>query len=100
MAPNVAMMETGTDMLGMNVDQPLRRKMNTTRITSPMEMTMLRWPSCKDAFVVIVRSLAMLNRTEGGSWAWKPGINALMRATVSTTFAPGCRLTEICTIGL
>ena len=42
-APNVAMMDTGTDTLGINVDQPLRRKMNTTRITSPMEMIMLRW---------------------------------------------------------
>ena len=45
-APNVAMMDTGTDTLGMNVDQPLRRKTNTTKITSPMEMIMLRWASC------------------------------------------------------
>ena len=45
-APNVAMSETGTETLGMNVDQPLRRKTNTTKITSPMEMIMLRWASC------------------------------------------------------
>ena len=32
-APNVAMMDTGTDTLGINVDQALRRKMNTTRTT-------------------------------------------------------------------
>ena len=44
-APNVAMMDTGTEMLGIKVDQPLRRKMNTTKITSPMEMIMLRWAS-------------------------------------------------------
>ena len=39
------MIETGTEMLGMNVDQPLRRKTNTTRITSPIEMIMLRCAS-------------------------------------------------------
>ncbi len=38
-------MDTGTDMLGINVDQPLRRKMNTTKITSPMETITLRWAS-------------------------------------------------------
>ena len=33
-APNVAMMDTGTDTLGINVDQALRRKTNTTITTS------------------------------------------------------------------
>src|SRR5579864_9066170 len=64
-APNVAMMETGTETLGMNVDQPLRRKTNTTRMTSPMEMTMLRWASLNESRVVMVRSLAILKRTVG-----------------------------------
>ena len=91
-APKVAMMDTGTDMLGMNVDQPLRRKMNTTRITSPMEMIMLRWASWMESRVVMVRSLAILKRTVGGSWASNCGIKALIRATVSTTFAFGWRL--------
>src|SRR5579862_3195123 len=99
-APNVATMETGTETLGMNVDQPLRRKMNTTRMTSPMEMTMLRWASLNESRVVMVRSLAILKRTVGGSWASNCGINALIRATVSTMFAFGWRLISICTIGL
>src|ERR1019366_1253865 len=68
-APNVAMMDTGTDMLGMNVDQPLRRKMNTTRTTRQMETITLRCASLSDSRVVVVRSLAILKRTVGGSWA-------------------------------
>ena len=68
-APNVAMMDTGTDMLGINVDQPLRRKTNTTRTTSPMETITLRCASRSESRVVVVRSLAILKRTVGGSWA-------------------------------
>ena len=68
-APNVAMMDTGTDMLGINVDQALRRKRNTTRITSPMETITLRCASRSESWVVMVRSLAILKRTVGGSWA-------------------------------
>ena len=66
-APKVAMIDTGTEMLGMNVDQPLRRKMNTTKITSPIEMIMLRWASRIESCVLMVRSLAILKRTVGGS---------------------------------
>ena len=69
MAPNVAMMDTGTDTLGINVDQPLRRKMNTTRTTRQMETITLRCASLSDSRVVVVRSLAILKRTVGGSWA-------------------------------
>src|SRR6202042_3892987 len=64
-APKVAMIETGTEMLGMKVDQPLRRKMNTTKITSPIDTIMLRWASDIDALVGVVRSLAILKRTVG-----------------------------------
>ena len=42
MAPKVAISETGTEMLGMNVAHALRRKTKTTTITSPIEMSMLR----------------------------------------------------------
>src|SRR5580704_3208212 len=42
MAPKVAMIETGTDMLGIKVDQALRRKMKTTKTTSAMETITLR----------------------------------------------------------
>ena len=68
-APNVAMMDTGTDTLGINVDQALRRKMNTTRTTRQMETITLRCASLNDSRVVVVRSLAILKRTVGGSWA-------------------------------
>src|ERR1039458_10380547 len=77
-APNVAMMDTGTDMLGINVDQPLRRKMNTTRTTRQMETITLRCASLSDSRVVVVRSLAILKRTVGGSWAWDALINPVI----------------------
>src|SRR5580704_17492546 len=86
-APKVAMMDTGTEILGIKVDQPLRKKTNTTQITSPMEMITLRCALCIDSCVVMVRSLAILNRTLGGNCAWNCGIKALIRATVSTIFA-------------
>src|SRR5215469_10113887 len=92
MTPNVAMMEMGTETLGMNVDQTLRRKRKTTKITSAMETMTLRCASCSESRVVMVRSLATLKRTVGGSWALNCGIKAMTRLTVSTTFAPGCRL--------
>src|ERR1039458_5166410 len=92
MAPNVAMMDTGTDTLGMNVDQALRRKRNTTKTTSEMEMITLRCASRMDSLVVMVRSLAILKRTVGGSWASNCGIKALIRATVSMMLAFGWRL--------
>ncbi len=41
--------------------------MNTTKITSPMETIMLRWASWIESRVVMVRSLAILKRTVGGS---------------------------------
>ena len=66
--------------------------MNTTKTTSPMETIMLRWASCIESRVVMVRSLAILKRTVGGSWASNCGIKALIRATVSTIFAFGWRL--------
>ena len=66
-APNVAMIDTGTEILGINVDQPLRRKMKTTKITSPMERIMLRWASRIESFVLMVRSLEIVKRTVGGS---------------------------------
>src|ERR1700722_20380762 len=53
-APKVAIIETGTDMLGIKVDQALRRKTNTTRTTSPIEMMTLRWASRIDSWVAIV----------------------------------------------
>ena len=52
--------DTGTEMLGMNVAQPLRRKMNTTNTTSTMEITMLLWASITEARIVRVRSLSIV----------------------------------------
>ena len=63
----MAISETGTEMLGMNVAHPLRRKTKTTRITRPMEITMLRWASLTEARMVVVRSFSTLKLTVGGS---------------------------------
>ncbi len=94
------MMDTGTEMLGMNVDQALRRKRNTTSTTSTMETIMLRCASRSESRVVMVRSLAILKRTVGRKLRLKLRHQCLDARTVSTMLAPGCRLTWIWTIGL
>ena len=68
-----AISETGTEMLGINVAHPLRRKMKTTTITRPMEITMLRWASRTESRMVMVRSFSTVKSTVGGSEALNCG---------------------------
>ena len=100
MTPNVAISETGTETLGMNVAHPLRRKTNTTRMTSRIEMIMLDSALATEARIVMVRSMSIFRFTAGGSVARNMGSRALIRSTVSMMLALGWRLTEIVTAGI
>src|SRR5258705_10179138 len=99
MAPNVAMRDTGTAMLGMNVAQPLRRKKKTTKMTSTIEMIMLRSASRTEERMEMVRSVSIPMVAEGGRAARNWGSRALIRSTVSMILAFGWRLMLMVTAG-
>jgi len=46
--------ETGTTTLGINVARTFLRKMNTTIMTSPIEISSVCSTSCTDARIVVV----------------------------------------------
>src|SRR5208283_552023 len=54
--PKVLMIDTGTTMPGIMVDRILRKKRNTTKITSMPEITTVRWASFIEARMVGDRS--------------------------------------------
>ena len=54
MAPNVAISDTGTAMLGINVDLGFLKKRNTTTMTSITEMISVRSTSWTEARMVTV----------------------------------------------
>src|SRR5580704_171036 len=93
MIPNVPMSDSGTATLGIIVAQVLRRKANTTRITSMMETTSVISTSCTEARIVVVRSTATLRWREGEIEARSTGKRTIMRSTVSIIFAAGWRET-------
>ena len=86
-------------MLGISVVRTLRRNTNTTMITSPIEIAMVRCTSLTDARIVVVRSLRIIISIDAGIEAFSCGSTARMRSTVSTIFAPGCRLMNTITAG-
>jgi len=59
MIENVPISDTGTATAGINVARQLRRKQNTTRMTSSVEITSVFSTSRSDARIVLVRSIAM-----------------------------------------
>ena len=59
--------DTGTATLGMNVARTLRRKRNTTRITSTIEIISVNCTSCSEARMVVVRSMATVRSIAGGN---------------------------------
>ena len=100
MAPNVPTSDTGTATIGTSVARPLRRKTNTTRITSTTAMTSARPVSRSDARIVTVRSIATPRSMSAGIDALNTGISAWTRSTVSMMFAFGCRKMMTATDGL
>src|ERR1700735_384227 len=91
MTANVPIKETGTATLGIRVARTFRRKRKTTKITSPIEIASVRSTSLTDARMVVVRSSIMVKSIAAGMEAFKEGIDARMRSTVSMILAPGCR---------
>src|SRR6202046_3157565 len=88
---NVPIKEAGTATLGMKVARTLRRKRKTTKITSPMDIASVRSTSLTDARIVVVRSSITVKSIAAGIEAFKDGMAARMRSTVSMMLAPGCR---------
>ena len=74
----------------MNVGQKRRRKRKITMTTRAMLRTNEVWTSSTEARMVVVRSLRMERSTDGGIQRSNWGNSALIRSTVSMTFAPAC----------
>ena len=100
MAPKVPMSETGTATLGMKVERTLRRKRNTTRITSEIEIARVISTSRTDARIVLVASIDTASFIVGGMDACICGRIARMRSTVWMMFAPGWRKMMMMIAGL
>ena len=85
--PNVPSRLSGTETLGISVDRTSRRNTNTTRITSRIEITIVRVTSFTDARIVVVRSSATCTWIAGGIDACSIGSIFFTLSTVSITFA-------------
>ena len=94
------MSEMGTAIAGMSVARALRRKRNTTRITSATEIASVRSTSRSDARMVVVRSICMSRSMAAGIEARNSGMSAITRSTTSMMFAFGWRLMMSITAGL
>src|SRR5207245_11262203 len=86
-------------MLGMIVAQMFRRNTNTTSITKPMEINIVRSMSLIDARIVVVRSTMTERSIEGGMDALNKGSKPYIRSTVSMILAFGCLNTCTTTAG-
>ena len=89
MTPNVPMSDTGTATIGISVARPLRRKTNTTRITSTTAIASARPVSRSEARMVTVRSIATSRLIALGIDARRTGRSSCTRSTVSMMFALG-----------
>ena len=99
-AANVPMSEIGTATAGISVARPLRRKTNTTRITSATEIMSVRSTSCSEARMVLVRSSITCRSMLAGMDARSSGRSSVMLSTTSMMLAFGWRLMIISTAGL
>ena len=80
---------SGTVTPGISVAGTLRKKTKITITTSAMVSSRVNSTSSTEALMFCVRSTSTLTCTAGGSAASNTGSAARMRATVSTTLAPG-----------
>src|ERR1700680_2259096 len=89
--PKVPTKESGTTKLGMEVDQTLRRKQKTTRMTRRIDMTRVTSTSLTEARIILVLSSVTSRRIDGGIDARSIGKSARTRSAVSMIFAWGWR---------
>jgi hypothetical protein len=73
------------------VAQALRRKINTTKITKPIEIISVNSTSSTEARIVVVRSIITDSRMAGEIEACNCGRISRTRSTVSMMLAAGCR---------
>src|SRR5208283_2631656 len=85
-APKVLMIDTGTTILGIMVDRTLRKKRNTTKITSRPEITTVRWASFMEARMVGDRSMTTERLMAGEIAARSCGNKLRTASTVLITF--------------
>ena len=85
----MAISDTGTAMLGISVARQLRRKINTTMITRPIEISSVRSISASEARMVAVRSITTFSSIAAGIDACNCGNSARTRSAVSMILAPG-----------
>ena len=74
MTVKVPTSETGTEMAEMAVARKFRRKTNTTRMTSAMEMISVNSTSASEARIVGVRSITTFTSIASGIEADKTGM--------------------------
>src|ERR1700732_1731603 len=97
---NVPAKASGTVTQAMNVVDTRRRNKKQTITTRAMLMRREAWTSATDARIVTVRSLWISRWIAGGNHRCNWGRMALMRSTVSMTFASACLRTNITTARL
>src|ERR1700758_3504126 len=85
----VAMMESGTDTLGISVAQNVRRNMKMVATTSPMVIRSVFRTSATEARIVAVRSDTTETLMAGGNDAFSRGSSAWMRLIVAIALALG-----------
>ena len=98
--PKVAISDSGSATPAMMVARMVRRKMNTTRMTSATLSTSVNCTSRIDARMVLVASCTTVSSTPAGNARCSRGSSRWMRCTVSTTLAPGWRWMSTTTAGL
>jgi hypothetical protein len=94
------MSDTGTATAGMIVARTLRRKTNTTSVTSAMDVTSVHSTSRSDSRIVVLRSTAIERSTAAGRAARNSGSIARTRSTVPMMLAPGSRKITTTTAGI
>ena len=89
MTQNVPASDTGTATLGMTAARPLRKKRNTTNMTSPTDSTSAFSTSRSEARMVGERSDTTFKSMADGMLACKWGSKARTLSTDSMMLAPG-----------
>src|SRR5271168_618703 len=89
MTANVAIMDSGTDTLGISVAQNVRRNMKIVPTTNPIVISSVFRTSATEARIVLVRSDTTETLMAGGNDASSRGNSAWMWPTVSMALAPG-----------
>src|SRR6202008_2833528 len=97
--PNVPTIDSGTEIVGMTVAQPLRKKRKITITTSATVNIRVNSMSWTEARIVIVRSEMISRDAASGREVLNSGKIALILSTVLMILAPGSRPIDILTDG-